>query len=211
VVNSVLVNNINMYQTSWFAEEWIRLTQACNWYHSPSFSEKSISLPSVSSSDALLRPYSFWHISSSCKTGAVLASPRWCGCPGLMGLDGNEIADQLGKHSSSHPLTMPEPVPGMSVKVVREVIRGWMRRETWGVLAFHLGRNASLGFSEKIFCCKSWGVTQLKQKPAENNYGLLTGCCHLKGCQFNPLPVQFKSLLPGQEGCIFFQWAFKCM
>jgi hypothetical protein len=26
---------------------------------------------------------------------------------------------------------------------------------------------------------------------------------------FNPLPVQFKSLLPGQEGCVFFQWAFK--
>jgi hypothetical protein len=26
----------------------------------------------------------------------------------------------------------------------------------------------------------------------------------------NPLPVQFKSLLPGQEGCVFFQWAFKC-
>jgi hypothetical protein len=23
------------------------------------------------------------------------------------------------------------------------------------------------------------------------------------------LPVQFKSLLPGQEGCVFFQWAFK--
>jgi hypothetical protein len=22
--------------------------------------------------------------------------------------------------------------------------------------------------------------------------------------QFNPLPVQFKSLLPGQEGCVFF-------
>jgi hypothetical protein len=26
---------------------------------------------------------------------------------------------------------------------------------------------------------------------------------------FNPLPVQFKSLLPGQEGCVFFQWAVK--
>jgi hypothetical protein len=22
--------------------------------------------------------------------------------------------------------------------------------------------------------------------------------------EFNPLPVQFKSLLPGQEGCVFF-------
>jgi hypothetical protein len=25
-----------------------------------------------------------------------------------------------------------------------------------------------------------------------------------------PLLVQFKSLLPGQEGLCFFQWAFKC-
>jgi hypothetical protein len=42
--------------------------------------------------------------------------------------------------------------------------------------------------------------------------------CHLKslakimqssGQPFNPLPFQFKSLLPGQEGCVFFQWAFK--
>jgi hypothetical protein len=27
----------------------------------------------------------------------------------------------------------------------------------------------------------------------------------------NPLPFQFKSLLHGQEGCVFFQWAFKFM
>jgi hypothetical protein len=43
-----------------------------------------------------------------------------------------------------------------------------------------------------------------------NMYGSITKC----GVQFrksfqtpvhiNPLPVQFKSLLPGQEGCIFF-------
>ena len=25
----------------------------------------------------------------------------------------------------------------------------------------------------------------------------------------NPLPVQFKALLHGQKGCVFFQWAFK--
>jgi hypothetical protein len=27
--------------------------------------------------------------------------------------------------------------------------------------------------------------------------------------ELNPLLVEFKSLLHGQEGCIFFQWAFK--
>jgi hypothetical protein len=28
-------------------------------------------------------------------------------------------------------------------------------------------------------------------------------------CAINPLPVQFISLLPGQEGCVFFQRTFK--
>jgi hypothetical protein len=47
-----------------------------------------------------------------------------------MGIGGNETTDQIGRHSSSHPLTMPEPVSGISVKVVREVIRGRTRWET---------------------------------------------------------------------------------
>jgi hypothetical protein len=97
-----------------------------------------------------------------------------CIYSGLTGIDGNEIADQFGRHSSSHPLTMPEPVPGMSVKVVREVIRSRMRWETRGVLGFHLGTKASLGFSKNIFCCKSWGITQIEQKPAENNNRLFS-------------------------------------
>jgi hypothetical protein len=54
-----------------------------------------------------------------------------------MGIDGNEIADELDRHGSSHPLTMPEPALGISVKVAREVIRVWTRRETRGVLAVH--------------------------------------------------------------------------
>jgi hypothetical protein len=35
----------------------------------------------------------------------------------------------LMEKKSSHPLTMPEPTLGISVKLAREVIRGWMRRE----------------------------------------------------------------------------------
>jgi hypothetical protein len=54
-----------------------------------------------------------------------------------MGSDGNEIADELGRYGSSHHLTMPEPALGIPVKVAREVIRGWKRRETRGVLAVH--------------------------------------------------------------------------
>jgi len=54
-----------------------------------------------------------------------------------MGIDGNEIADELCRHGSSHPITMPETALGVSVKVAREVIRGWMGWEMGGVLAVH--------------------------------------------------------------------------
>jgi hypothetical protein len=54
-----------------------------------------------------------------------------------MGIDRNEIVDELGRRGSSHPLTMPEPALGISVKVAREVIRGWTRHEMGGVFAVH--------------------------------------------------------------------------
>jgi hypothetical protein len=38
----------------------------------------------------------------------------------------------------------------------------------------------------------------------QNFHVVHSECKHI-----NPLLVQFKSLLPGQEGCLFFQWAFK--
>jgi hypothetical protein len=36
-----------------------------------------------------------------------------------MGIDGNEIADQLARQRSSHPFIGPEPVLGISAKVGR--------------------------------------------------------------------------------------------
>jgi ribonuclease HI len=49
--------------------------------------------------------------------------------PGHMGIDGNEIADQLARQGSSYPLTGPEPALGISTKVAREVIRDWTSRK----------------------------------------------------------------------------------
>jgi hypothetical protein len=40
-----------------------------------------------------------------------------------MGIDGNEIADQLAREGSSHPLIGPEPALGISPKVPRGIIR----------------------------------------------------------------------------------------
>jgi ribonuclease HI len=43
--------------------------------------------------------------------------------PGHMGIDGNEIADELARQGSSHPLIEPEPALGISAEVARGVIR----------------------------------------------------------------------------------------
>ena len=46
-----------------------------------------------------------------------------------MGIDGNEIADQSAKDSSSLPLIGPELAHGISGSVDRKVIRDWMSRK----------------------------------------------------------------------------------
>ena len=44
-------------------------------------------------------------------------------------INGNEIADQLARQGSSHPLTGPGPALGIYAKVARGVIRGWTSRK----------------------------------------------------------------------------------
>jgi hypothetical protein len=46
-----------------------------------------------------------------------------------MGIDGNEVADQLVRQGSSQPLMRPGPALGISGKVAREVIKDWMSRK----------------------------------------------------------------------------------
>jgi len=40
-----------------------------------------------------------------------------------MGINGNEMAEELARQGPSHPLTAPEPAIGISEKVSRGVIR----------------------------------------------------------------------------------------
>jgi len=49
--------------------------------------------------------------------------------PGHMGIDGNEMVDQLARQGYSCPLTGPEPALGISAKDAREVIRNWTNRK----------------------------------------------------------------------------------
>jgi hypothetical protein len=46
-----------------------------------------------------------------------------------MGIDTNEIADQLAREGSSHPLIGPEAALGISPKVARVIIRDWTSRK----------------------------------------------------------------------------------
>ena len=49
--------------------------------------------------------------------------------PKHMGIDGNEMDDQLATQGSSHPLIRPQPALGIFAKVATEVIRV-RRKET---------------------------------------------------------------------------------
>ena len=47
--------------------------------------------------------------------------------PGDTGIDGNEIADQSARNTSSHPLVEPQPAFGIPTEVARGVSREWIR------------------------------------------------------------------------------------
>jgi hypothetical protein len=46
-----------------------------------------------------------------------------------MGINGNEIADELARQGSLHPLIGPEHALGIFAKVVRAVIKDWTSRK----------------------------------------------------------------------------------
>jgi len=48
---------------------------------------------------------------------------------GCMKIDTMEMADQLDRQGSTHPLTGPEPTLGVSARVSRGLIRDWTSRE----------------------------------------------------------------------------------
>jgi ribonuclease HI len=53
--------------------------------------------------------------------------PVWV--PRHIGIDENEIADQLASQGPSHTITGPEPALGISAKVAMGVIRDWTSRK----------------------------------------------------------------------------------
>jgi hypothetical protein len=101
-----------------------------------------------------------------------------------MGIFGNEMADQLARQGSSHPLIGPEPTVGISAKVARGVIRDWMSRKHEGHWQSIRGQRQAKGFLKKPSAKKAGELLSLIRNQLRIMTGLLTGHCHLKGHLF---------------------------
>jgi hypothetical protein len=101
-----------------------------------------------------------------------------------MGIDGNEMAAQLARQGSSRPFIGPQPALGISAKIAREVIRGWMNRkhaEYWQ--SIH-GQRQAKGFLKRPSAKRAGELLSLSRNQLKILTGLLTGYCHLKGHLF---------------------------
>jgi hypothetical protein len=101
-----------------------------------------------------------------------------------MGIDGNEIADQLARQGSSHPFIVPEPALGISANVARGVIRDWTSRkheEHWQSIR---GQKQAKGFLKKPSARKAGELLKLSRNQLRKMTELLTGHCPLKGHVF---------------------------
>jgi hypothetical protein len=104
---------------------------------------------------------------------------------GHMGIDGNEIADQLARQGSSHPFTGPEPALGISAKVARGVITDWTSRkhkEHWQSIR---GQIQAKGFLKKPSARQAGELLNLSRNQIKIMTALLTGYCHLKDTCLN--------------------------
>jgi hypothetical protein len=92
-----------------------------------------------------------------------------------MGIDGNEVADQLARQGSSHPLIGPEPALGISAKVARGVIRDWTSRkhkEHWQSIR---GQKQAKDFLKTPSARKADELLILSRNQLRIMTGLLTG------------------------------------
>jgi hypothetical protein len=64
---------------------------------------------------------------------AKLKTVQMIRVPGNMGIDGNEVPEQLAKQGSLFPLTGLGLVLGKPTKVAWEVIKGWTTENTMGI------------------------------------------------------------------------------
>jgi len=80
--------------------------------------------------------------------------------PVYMGIDGNEITDQLARQDSSHLLIGPEPALGVTAKVARVVIRGWKSRKHEEYQQSICGQWQDKGLLKRTLCFPSRSVSK---------------------------------------------------
>jgi hypothetical protein len=104
--------------------------------------------------------------------------------PGHMGTGGNELAGQLAREGSSHPLTELEPALSISAKVARGLITDWTSRkleEHWQSIC---GQRQAKGFLKNPSVERAGELLSLSRNRLRIMIGLLTGHCHLRGHLF---------------------------
>jgi hypothetical protein len=115
-----------------------------------------------------------------------------------MGIDGNEIADQLPREGSSHPTIGPQPLLGIPAKVAMEVSRDWTstkHEQHWQSIC---GQRQAKGFlGGRKLNKKAGELLSLSRNQVRRMTGLLTEYCHLKGHQIKLVLVHS----PKCDGC----------
>jgi hypothetical protein len=85
-------------------------------------------------------------LSSTLVKLAKLKTVQLIWVPGNMGIEGNEVPEQLAKQGSLLPLTRPGLALGIPTKVAWEVLKGWTSRKRDGYWLLLRGQRQAKGF-----------------------------------------------------------------
>jgi len=101
-----------------------------------------------------------------------------------MGVDGNEIADELARRGSLYPLIGPERALGIFAKVARGVIKDWTSRKNEEHWQSVCGLRQTKGFLKKPSAKRPGELLNLSRNQLRILTGPLTGHFCLKGHLF---------------------------
>jgi hypothetical protein len=100
--------------------------------------------------------------------------------PGHEGIAGNEMADQLARTGSEHPVTGPEPAFRISEGVTKKAIRDQTNRNHEKYFESLTGLKEAKGLIQGPSARRTKKLSELNRRPIRRVVGLFTGHCHLK-------------------------------
>jgi hypothetical protein len=95
-----------------------------------------------------------------------------------MGIDEKEIADQIAREGSSHPLIVPDSALDISAKVAGEALRDWTSRKHEEHWQYICGQRQANGLLKKPSVKKAGKLLSLSRNQLRILTGLPTGHCH---------------------------------